>query len=145
MGFRLHLAVAKLIATERSGSRPGVRAKSSDIRQSTGSLFSAAHAREANRALQQLWVIFDRPGQSCLPVHVGFAPKADLRLGATGRTRAEVGRTLCERARRQDLEGDEFQAPEGEPAVIFEAAAAGEIQEAGLAAWFKRHTKKSRQ
>ena len=37
-----------------------------------------------------------------------------------------------------------FEAPEGEPAVIFEATAAGEIQEAGLAAWFKRHTKKSR-
>jgi hypothetical protein len=35
----------------------------------------------------------DRPGQSCLPVHVGFAPKADLRLGPTGRRRAEVGRT----------------------------------------------------
>jgi hypothetical protein len=29
-------------------------------------------------------------------------------------------------------------------AIIFQAAAAGEIQEAGLAAWFKRHTKKSR-
>ena len=37
-----------------------------------------------------------------------------------------------------------FEAPEGEPTVIFEATAAGEIQEAGLAAWFKRHTKKSR-
>jgi hypothetical protein len=24
--------------------------------------------------------IFDRRGQSCLPVDVGFAPKADLRL-----------------------------------------------------------------
>jgi hypothetical protein len=35
----------------------------------------------------------DRPGQSCLPVHVGFAPKADLRLGPPGRRRAEVGRT----------------------------------------------------
>ena len=26
-------------------------------------------------------VIFDRPGQSCLPVDVRLAPKADLRLG----------------------------------------------------------------
>src|SRR5262245_45879622 len=39
------------------------------------------------------WVIFDRSGQSCLPVHVRLAPKADLRLGATDRRRVEVGRT----------------------------------------------------
>ena len=26
------------------------------------------------------WVIFDRSGQSCLPVHVRFGLKADLRL-----------------------------------------------------------------
>ena len=40
----------------------------------------------------QLRVIFDRSGQSCLPVHVCFAPKADLRLATTGRSRVEVGR-----------------------------------------------------
>jgi len=28
---------------------------------------------------------FDRSGQSCVPVHVGFAPKTDLRPGATVR------------------------------------------------------------
>jgi hypothetical protein len=31
-------------------------------------------------------VIFDRSGQSYVPVYVGFAPKEDLRLGATGRS-----------------------------------------------------------
>jgi death-on-curing protein len=39
-----------------------------------------------------------------------------------------------------ELNGYRFAAPEIEPPVIFEAAAAGEIQEAGLALWFKRHT-----
>lgn len=38
--------------------------------------------------------------------------------------------------------GYRFEAPEGEPAVIFEAAAAEEIQEPGLVLWFKRHTRK---
>jgi hypothetical protein len=37
-------------------------------------------------------VIFDRSGQSCRPVHVCFAPKADLRLAITGRRRLELGR-----------------------------------------------------
>jgi len=41
--------------------------------------------------------------------------------------------------------GYRFGAAEEECVIIFQAAAAGEIQEAGLAAWFKRHTKKSRQ
>jgi death-on-curing protein len=41
--------------------------------------------------------------------------------------------------------GYRFEAPEGEPTVIFEAAAAGEIQEPGLALWFKRHTRRIRQ
>ena len=36
--------------------------------------------------------------------------------------------------------GYRFGAPEGEPAVIFQAAAAGEIEEAGLAMWFGRHS-----
>ena len=31
------------------------------------------------------WVFFDRSGQSCRPVHVCFAPKADLRLATTGK------------------------------------------------------------
>jgi death on curing protein len=35
-----------------------------------------------------------------------------------------------------------LQAPEGEPATILLAVAAGETQEPGLALWFKRHTKK---
>jgi death-on-curing protein len=37
--------------------------------------------------------------------------------------------------------GHRFEAPEGEPAIIFLAAAAGEIQEPGLAMWFGRHCK----
>jgi hypothetical protein len=37
---------------------------------------------------------FQPTDQSCLPVHVRFAPKADLRLRATGTRRIEVGRTL---------------------------------------------------
>src|SRR5262249_24116409 len=41
--------------------------------------------------------------------------------------------------------GYRFGAAEEECVIIFQAAAAGEIQEGGLAAWFKRHTKKSRQ
>src|SRR5262249_28253797 len=45
-----------------------------------------------------LWVIFDRSGQSCLPVHVRLAPKADLRLGATDRRRVEGGRTPVSQA-----------------------------------------------
>jgi death on curing protein len=40
--------------------------------------------------------------------------------------------------------GYQFEVSEEECVIIFEAAAVGEIQEAGLAAWFKRHTKKSR-
>ena len=39
--------------------------------------------------------------------------------------------------------GYRFVAIEQEAAVIFQAAAAGEIQEPGLAAWFKRHTRRS--
>jgi len=42
------------------------------------------------------------------------------------------------------LNGYRFVAPEIEPPIIFQAAAAGEIQEAGLAAWFKRHTRKGK-
>src|SRR6516165_1174697 len=87
----------------QSGSRPGVRAKSSDIRQSTGSLLGGARARGELRVTTALGH-FRPTGLSCVPVHVGFAPKGDPRLGATGRTRVEVGRTLCERARRQDLD-----------------------------------------
>jgi hypothetical protein len=41
-----------------------------------------------------LRVIFDRSDQSCLPVYVCFALKADLRLYATGRRRVEVGGKL---------------------------------------------------
>ena len=37
--------------------------------------------------------IFNRSGQSCPPVDVRFAPKADLKRGATGRRRVEAGRT----------------------------------------------------
>jgi hypothetical protein len=44
--------------------------------------------------LRRFRVIFDRSGQSCLPVHVRIAPKADLRLGATGTRRDEVGADL---------------------------------------------------
>src|SRR5215472_6196217 len=63
--------------------------------------FSALLTVPASRFVQHskrgrscpLWVIFDRSGQSCLPVHVRLAPKADLRLGATDRRRVEVGRT----------------------------------------------------
>jgi death on curing protein len=40
--------------------------------------------------------------------------------------------------------GYRFEVSEEECVIIFEAAAAGEIQEAGFAEWFKRHTKKSR-
>jgi death on curing protein len=40
--------------------------------------------------------------------------------------------------------GYRFEAPDGEPIVIFQAAAAGEIQEAGLAMWFKRHSRSGR-
>jgi death-on-curing protein len=60
-------------------------------------------------------------------------------VDANKRTAFLVATAFCE------TNGCKFQAPEGEPAVIFQAAAAGEIQEAGLAAWFKRHAKKSRQ
>src|SRR6266404_6372692 len=49
------------------------------------------------------------------------------------RTAFLVATAFCE------ANGYRFQAPEGEPAVIFEAAAAGEIQEDGLARWFGRH------
>jgi death-on-curing protein len=41
------------------------------------------------------------------------------------------------------LNGYRFEAPEVEPPIIFAAVAAGEIQEPGLAAWFKRHTRRS--
>jgi death on curing protein len=37
--------------------------------------------------------------------------------------------------------GHKFEAPEGEPCIIFRAAAAGEIEEEGLAKWFVRHLK----
>jgi death on curing protein len=40
--------------------------------------------------------------------------------------------------------GYRFEASEQEATIIFQAAGAGEIQEPGLAAWFKRHTKKIR-
>ena len=51
------------------------------------------------------------------------------------RTAFLVATAFCE------ADGYKFQAPEGEPAIIFQAAAAGEIQEPGLTAWFRRHTK----
>jgi death on curing protein len=54
------------------------------------------------------------------------------------RTAFLVATAFCE------ANGYKFDAPEGEPAVIFEATAAGEIQESGLADWFKRRTKKNR-
>jgi death on curing protein len=38
--------------------------------------------------------------------------------------------------------GYRFEVSEEECVIIFEAAASGEIQEAGLAAWFKRHTRR---
>lgn len=38
-----------------------------------------------------------------------------------------------------ELNGCRFEAPEAEAAVIFEALAAGEIEEAGLAKWFEHH------
>jgi death on curing protein len=38
--------------------------------------------------------------------------------------------------------GYRLEAPEGEPAIILEAVAASEIEEAGLAFWFRRRTKK---
>ena len=38
--------------------------------------------------------------------------------------------------------GYRLEAPEGEPAIILEAVAASEIEEAGLAVWFRRRTKK---
>jgi death on curing protein len=41
------------------------------------------------------------------------------------------------------VNGYDFRAPEQDCVIIFEAAAAGEIQEAGLGAWFGRHTRKS--
>jgi death-on-curing protein len=53
------------------------------------------------------------------------------------RTGFLVATAFCE------ANGYKFGAPEGEPAVIFQAAGAGEIQEPGLAAWFKRHTRKT--
>jgi death on curing protein len=42
-----------------------------------------------------------------------------------------------------ELNGYRFEAPEAEAAVIFEALAAGEIEEAGLAKWFERHLRKT--
>ena len=39
-----------------------------------------AMASQNDRAECPIGVILDRSGQSCLPVHVRFAPKADLRL-----------------------------------------------------------------
>jgi death-on-curing protein len=41
--------------------------------------------------------------------------------------------------------GYSFEVSEEECVIIFEATAAGEIQEAGLVDWFKRYTKKRRQ
>jgi prophage maintenance system killer protein len=38
--------------------------------------------------------------------------------------------------------GYRLDAPEGEPAIILEAVAANEIEEAGLTLWFRRRTKK---
>ena len=38
------------------------------------------------------WVIFYRSGQSYLPIHARFAPKADLKLATTGTRRVEVTR-----------------------------------------------------
>ena len=47
-------------------------------------------------------VIFDRSGQSCLSAHVGFAPKGDLRLGATGRSALrQAERTILQQDFRQ--------------------------------------------
>jgi len=52
----------------------------------------ARNCRHIAEPLQvQRRVILDRSGQRCLPVHVRFAPKADLRLGATGTRRVAVG------------------------------------------------------
>jgi hypothetical protein len=47
--------------------------------------------------------------QSCLPVHVRFAPKANLRLGATGRRRSPAASGLfVERIRGVDGSGSRF-------------------------------------
>jgi len=54
------------------------------------------------------------------------------------RTAFLVATAFCE------ANGYKFQAPEGEPAIIFQAATAGEIQEPGLTAWFRRHTKRAK-
>jgi hypothetical protein len=46
--------------------------------------------RIANYAAQRLlWVIFDRSSQLCPAVYVGFAPKADIRLGQAGSNEAD--------------------------------------------------------
>jgi death-on-curing protein len=60
-------------------------------------------------------------------------------IDANKRTTFLIATAFCQ------ANGYRFEAPEGEPTVIFAAAAAGEIQEAGLALWFKRHTRKVRQ
>ena len=40
--------------------------------------------RKADFPRGRIWVIFDRPDKSCLPVHVGFTPQSGPEAGRDG-------------------------------------------------------------
>jgi death on curing protein len=90
------------------------------------------------RPLQLLAYAKPRPAIPGLAAAYAWGLIRDPFVDGNKRTALLVADAFC------TSNGYRFKVSEEECVIIFEAAAASEIQEAGLAAWFKRHTKKSR-